>query len=198
MFVVPLPFYLIVFTCIYQPPFISPQHIPGLAAAPPVAPPRQTSAAPPIQTPAAVPLPTYSPLPQMAPYSGSIPTIPARFATTATSGEFVDFNKLLHALESEGTEEISVQIELGEDNRLTLPRKSRRDRSPPLSYSGQGAVLSTPTICPPTSHSGQRTSWHTSTSSPHAMQSTIYLHAWRMFLSGDPPLFAPNCCCKHD
>ena len=58
----------------------------------------------------------------MAPYSGSIPTIPARFATAATSGAFVDFNELLHALESEGMEETPVQIELGEDNRLTLPR----------------------------------------------------------------------------
>ena len=58
----------------------------------------------------------------MAPYSGSIPTIPARFATAATSSAFVDFNELLHALESEGMEETPVQIELGEDNRLTLPR----------------------------------------------------------------------------
>ena len=37
------------------------------------------------------------------------------------------------ALESEGTEETPVQIELGEDNRLTLPGHQRRDRSPPLS-----------------------------------------------------------------
>ena len=62
----------------------------------------------------------------MAPYSGLIPTITARFATAATSGEFVDFNELLHALESEGTEETPVQIELGEDNRLTLPRKPKK------------------------------------------------------------------------
>ena len=99
---------------------LSPQDIPGLAAAPPVAPPSQTSVDPPTQTPTAVPLPTYPTLP---PYSGSIPTIPARFATAATSGELVDFNELLHALESEGTEETPVQIELGEEKRLTLPKK---------------------------------------------------------------------------
>ena len=92
----------------------------------PVAPPTHTFVAHPIQTPAAVPLPTYPTLPQMAPYSRSIPTILARFATTATSGEFVDFNELLHALESEGTEATPVQIELGEGNRLTLPRKPKK------------------------------------------------------------------------
>ena len=91
-----------------------------------MAPPTQPFVPPPTQTPATVPLPTYPTLPQMAPYSGSIPTIPARFATAATSGEFVDFNELLHVLESEGTEETPVQIELGEDNRLTLPRKPKK------------------------------------------------------------------------
>jgi hypothetical protein len=103
----------------------------------------------------------------------------------------VDFNELLHALESEGTEETPVQIELGEDNRLTLPGHQRRDRSPPLS-NGEGVLLYTPTICPPTSHSDQRTSWRTSTSSPHAMQSTISLHAWQMTLlsGGRQPGFA--------
>ena len=81
---------------------------------------------PPTHTPATVPLPTYPTLPQMAPYSGSIPTIPARFATAATSGEFVDLNVLLHTLETEGTEETPVHIELGEDNRPTLSRKPKK------------------------------------------------------------------------
>ena len=61
----------------------------------------------------------------MTPYSGSVPTIPARFATAATSAEFVDFNELLHALESEGTEETPVQIELGEDNKAYPPQENK-------------------------------------------------------------------------
>ena len=55
----------------------------------------------------------------MAPYSGSIPTITA----AATSSEFVDFNELLHALDSEGTEDTRV---LGGDNRLTHPRNPKK------------------------------------------------------------------------
>ena len=141
---------------VYQPPALPPADT-WTGSSSPVAPPTHTFMAHPIQTPAAVPLPTYPPLPRMALNSRSIPTIPAKFATIATSGEFVDFNGLLHALESEGMEETPVQIELGRTIGFPSPGNQRRDRSPPLS-SGQGALLSTRTTCPPTSHSCQPTS----------------------------------------
>ena len=37
------------------------------------------------------------PLHQLAPFSGSIPSIPTRFATAAAGVEFINFNELLHA-----------------------------------------------------------------------------------------------------
>ena len=102
---------------VYQPPSLHPHQLPGLTAAAPAAPLPQVSAALP---------PAFPPLPQLAPFSGSIPSIPARFATAATAGEFIDFTELLHALDLEGTEETPLRIELGDDNRLTLPRKPKK------------------------------------------------------------------------
>ena len=39
------------------------------------------------------------------------------------AGEFIE---LMHALDSEGTEETPLRIELGDNNRLTLPRKPKK------------------------------------------------------------------------
>ena len=96
-------------------PFL-PQQTHGLVPATKVAPPPQTATAHPTIFPT---------LPQLAPFSGSIPSILAKYATTATAGEFIDFNELLHTLELEDTEETPLQIELGDDSKLTLPRKPK-------------------------------------------------------------------------
>ena len=67
--------------------------------------------------------PTFPHLSQLAPFSGSIPTIPA---IAVTSGKFVNFNELLYMLEVGAAEDTPVHIELGEDNRLTLPKKNQK------------------------------------------------------------------------
>ena len=43
----------------------------------------------------------------------------------ASAGEFVDFNELLHALEACRSEETPLLIELGEENRITKPKKKQ-------------------------------------------------------------------------
>ena len=48
---------------------------------------------------------------------------PTRFATATTAGEFIE---LMHALDSKVTEETPLHIELGDDNRLSLPRKPKK------------------------------------------------------------------------
>ena len=68
------------------------------------------------------------PLPQLAPFSGSIPSIHPRFAATAAAGEFVDFNELLHALEVDWGEEPPICLQIGEDQHLEVPRKPRKQR----------------------------------------------------------------------
>ena len=117
-----------------------------------------------VQGPAAVPPPlmsatqppTFPPLSQLAPFSGAIPSIPPRFATAASAGEFVDFNELLHTLELEGTEETPKQIELGEDNRLSLPRKPWKKQ---VTLSSEPSVFQyMPTISLPTNPRGLLTS----------------------------------------
>ena len=68
----------------------------------------------------------HSSLPVAAPISGSIPAIPQRFASAAAAGEFVDFNELLYALEADGTDEPPVCLQLGDDHRLSLPRRPKK------------------------------------------------------------------------
>ena len=50
----------------------------------------------------------------------------------------------MHALDSEGTEETHLRIELGDDNRLSLPRKPKK-RQVSHSPSGQGVLGCMPT-----------------------------------------------------
>ena len=70
------------------------------------------------QPPAAPHAPTS--LPPLTPFSGSIPTIPTKFATAAAAGEFIE---LLHALEADGGDEPPIFVQVGEDHQLSLPRK---------------------------------------------------------------------------
>ena len=86
---------------VYQPPAATPQQVLGMQ-----------STLLPAQTATAAPSPslTTPPLPQLAPFSGAIPSIPNRFATAAAAGEFVDFNELLHVLEVDGGEEPPISL----------------------------------------------------------------------------------------
>ncbi len=63
---------------------------------------------------------------QLAPLGGTIPAIPAKFSSQAAAGEFVDFNELLHAIDSDSGDEPPVYIELGEGQQLTLPKRPRK------------------------------------------------------------------------
>ena len=83
----------------------------------------------PAQTATAAPSPSLTtppPLPQLAPFSGAIPSIPNRFATAAATGEFVDFNELLHVLEVDGGEEPPISLQVGDGQHLEVPRKPRK------------------------------------------------------------------------
>jgi len=64
--------------------------------------------------------------PLFAPLSGTIPTIPAKFTTAAASGEFVDFNELLHAIEVNSGEEPALCIQVAGGQQLSLPRKPKK------------------------------------------------------------------------
>ena len=98
----------------------------------------------------------------------------------ANSGEFMDFNELLHALDSEGTEETPVQIELGEDSSFTLSRKpKKRQVSSFIGWARCFVVYAHYLVF----HQPQRSTdllAYLSTFSPHAMQSTISQHVWHM------------------
>ena len=105
-------------TWVYQPPAATPQQVLDMRAS--LAPPTTTARTDPGSS-LAIP-----PLPQLAPFSGSIPSIPPRFAATAAAGEFVDFNELLHALEVDGGEEQPICLQIGQDQHLEVPRKPRK------------------------------------------------------------------------
>ena len=62
-------------------------------------------------------------LPPLAPFSGSIPFIPTKFATAAAAGEFIE---LLHALEAVSGDEPPIFMQVGEGHQLSLPSKPRR------------------------------------------------------------------------
>ena len=102
-------------TWIYQPPTILPHRYATTLPA---------ASQPPIMT--APPPPPSGYTPTFAPLSGTIPTIPSKFATAAAAGEFVDFSELLHAVEVEGGEEAPLFIQVGESHQLTLPRKPKK------------------------------------------------------------------------
>ena len=63
---------------------------------------------------------------QFAPVSGTIPTIPAKFTTAAATGEFIDFNELLHAIDADSGEEPALCIQVAEGQHLTLPKKPKK------------------------------------------------------------------------
>ena len=96
----------------YQPPAATTETISSLQAA------LATRAAAPTQPgPSSI---------HLAPLSGTIPTIPAKFITAAAAGEFVDFNELLHAIEVDSGEEPALCIQVGEGQQLALPRKPKK------------------------------------------------------------------------
>ena len=100
-------------TWLYQPPTATAQQVLNLQALTPAA------------LPGAAPS-LHSTIPHLAPLNGSIPAIPARFASAAAAGEFVDFNELLHALESDSGEEPPIYVQVGEGQQLSLPRKPKK------------------------------------------------------------------------
>ena len=99
---------------VYQPPTATPQQVLAM----------QSSLA---TQPAAAPHVPAS-LPPLAPstgslFSGSISSIPTKFATAAAAGEFIE---LLHALEEDSGDEPLIFVQVGEGHQLSLPRKQRR------------------------------------------------------------------------
>ena len=100
-------------TWLYQPPTATAQQVLNLQALTPAA------------LPGAAPS-LHSTIPHLAPLNGSIPAIPARFASAAADGEFVDLNELLHALESDSGEEPPIYVQVGEGQQLSLPRKPKK------------------------------------------------------------------------
>ena len=113
---------------VYQPPTATPLQLLALQSSLAPQPDHSSPQMAPPSTPALPqPGPSSTPaLPQLAPFSGSVPAIPPWFAKAAASGEYVDFNELLKCLEHEGGEEPPVCLQLGEDNRLSLPRKPKK------------------------------------------------------------------------
>ena len=111
-------------TWVYQPPTILPHHYAATFPASHTTMAPLPTVAPPLTT--ALPLGPAVTLPQFAPLSGTIPTIPSKFATAAAAGEFVDFCELLRAVEVEGGEETPLFVQAGESHQLTLPRKPKK------------------------------------------------------------------------
>ena len=64
--------------------------------------------------------------PLFSPLSGTIPAIPTKFIRAAATGEFVDFNELLHAIEVDSGEEPALCIQVAEGQHLSLPRKPKK------------------------------------------------------------------------
>ena len=162
-------------TWVYQLPTILPhQYATTSPAAPQLLPPPQPS-----QTVTATPSITALPpapavtLPQFAPLSGTIPTIPSKFATAAAAGEFVDFCELLHAVEVEGGEEAPLYIPVGESHQLTLPRKPKKR----VITSRLGVCASMGTATLPTDLLMVQTYWHTCIWWPAWSKYLLSLHA---------------------
>ena len=85
----------------------------------------------------------------LAPLSGTIPTIPAKFVTAAAGGEFIDFNELLHALKWIAGEEPALCIQVEEGQHLALPRKPKKKK-----VNGSNVSLFMPPLYVPTSPTG--------------------------------------------